>query len=113
MPRFHYKAARPDGTIIETEGDGETSQSLRSQLEAQGLLVLDLAGSGTRQIVSRKKRQRPLALRDFLIFNQEFLALLKAGLPMLRCFDLLAERNTQGGFQQALQSDFNGICMFV
>ncbi|WNM57100.1 type II secretion system F family protein [Candidatus Nitrospira allomarina] len=104
MPRFHYKAARPDGTIIETDGDGETSQSLRSQLEAQGLLVLDLAGSGARQIVSRKKRQRPLALRDFLIFNQEFLALLKAGLPMLRCFDLLAERNTQGGFQQALQS---------
>ncbi|MBA3967245.1 MAG: type II secretion system F family protein, partial [Nitrospirales bacterium] len=87
MPRFHYKAARPDGTIIETDGEGESPRSLRSQLEAQGLLVLALADSGTRKIVSGKKRQRPLALRDFLIFNQEFLALLKAGLPMLRCFD--------------------------
>jgi type IV pilus assembly protein PilC len=104
VPRFHYRAARPDGTIIETDAEGETSRSIRSQLEAQGLLILDLSGSGAKSIVSLKSRQRPLSLRDFLIFNQEFLALLKAGLPMLRCFDLLTERNTQGGFQQALLS---------
>ena len=104
MPRFHYRAARPDGTIIENDAEGDTPRSIRSQIEAQGLLVLDLAGSGARPIASLKGRQRPLSLRDFLIFNQEFLALLKAGLPMLRCFDLLTERNVQSGFQQALQS---------
>ncbi len=104
MPRFHYRAARPDGTIIETEAEGDTPRSIRSQLEAQGLLVLDLSGSATRPITSLKGRQRSLSLRDFLIFNQEFLALIKAGLPMLRCFDLLTERNIQGGFQQALQA---------
>lgn len=104
MPRFHYRAARPDGTIIETDAEGDTPRSIRSQLESQGLLVLDLSGSGARPIASIKSRQRPLSLRDFLIFNQEFLALIKAGLPMLRCFDLLTERNTQGGFQQALLS---------
>jgi type IV pilus assembly protein PilC len=104
VPRFHYRAARPDGTIIETDAEGDTPRSIRSQIEAQGLLVLDLSGSGTRPLATIKGRQRPLSLRDFLIFNQEFLALIKAGLPMLRCFDLLAERNIQGGFQQALQS---------
>jgi len=104
VPRFHYRAARPDGTIIETDAEGDTARSIRSQLEAQGLLVLGLSGSGTRPTASLKGRQRPLSLRDFLIFNQEFLALIKAGLPMLRCFDLLTERNIQGGFQQALQS---------
>lgn len=104
MPRFHYRAARPDGTIVETDAEGDTPGSIRSQLEAQGLLVLDLSGSGTRTIATIKGRQRPISLRDFLIFNQEFLALIKAGLPMLRCFDLLAERNIHGGFQQALQS---------
>jgi type IV pilus assembly protein PilC len=104
VSQFHYRAARPDGTIVETDAEGDSPRSIRSQLEAQGLLVLDLSGSGTRSIATFKGRQRPLALRDFLIFNQEFLALIKAGLPMLRCFDLLAERNIQGGFQQALQS---------
>jgi type IV pilus assembly protein PilC len=102
VSRFHYRAARADGTIIETDVEGETPQSIRSQLEAKGLLVLDLSGSGSRPIASLKNRQRPIALRDFLVFNQEFLALIKAGLPMLRCFDLLTERSTQKGFQQAL-----------
>ncbi len=104
MPSFHYRAARPDGTIIETDADGETPRAIRAQLEAQGLLVLDLSGSGTRPSISFGSRQRPIAPRDFLVFNQEFLALIKAGLPMLRCFDLLADRLAQGGFQQALTS---------
>ena len=104
MPSFHYRAARPDGTIIETDAEGETPRAIRSQLEGQGLLVLDLSGSGSRPSISLGARQRPLALRDFLVFNQEFLALVKAGLPMLRCFDLLTDRLAQGGFQQALQA---------
>ena len=104
MSRFHYRAARPDGTIVETDAEGESPGAIRSQLEAQGLLVLDLKGSGTRPNISLASRPRPLAQRDFLVFNQEFLALVKAGLPMLRCFDLLADRLGQGGFQQALQS---------
>ena len=103
MPNFHYRAARPDGTIIDTNAEGETLRAVRSKLEAQGLLVLDLSGSGTRPNFSLASRQRPLAPRDFLVFNQEFLALVKAGLPMLRCFDLLSDRLAQGGFQQALQ----------
>jgi len=104
VPSFHYRAARPDGTIVETDTEGETPRAIRSQLEAQGLLVLDLSGSGTRPSISLTSRQRPLAPRDFLVFNQEFLALVKAGLPMLRCFDLLTDRLGQGGFQQALQA---------
>ncbi len=104
MPNFHYRAARPDGTIVETDIEGETPRALRAQLEGQGLLVLDLSGSGTRPTISFGSRQRPIPARDFLVFNQEFLALIKAGLPMLRCFDLLTDRLAQGGFQQALQS---------
>ena len=104
MPSFHYRAARPDGTIVETDAEGETPRALRAQLEAQGLLVLDLSGSGTGPSVSFTSRKRPLPPRDFLVFNQEFLALIKAGLPMLRCFDLLTDRHAQGGFQEALQS---------
>ncbi len=104
MPSFHYRAARPDGTIVEKDAEGETPRAVRSQLEAQGLLVLSLSGSGARPISAWASRPRPLPPRDFLVFNQEFLALVKAGLPILRCFDLLTDRLGQGGFQQALQS---------
>ena len=104
MPSFHYRAARPDGTIVETDAEGETPHAIREELEAQGLLVLNLSGSGTHPIGAWASRPRPLPPRDFLVFNQEFLALVKAGLPILRCFDLLTDRLVQGGFQQALRS---------
>ncbi len=105
MPVFHYRAARPDGSIIERDIEGDTSQNIQTQLEGQGLLVLDLSGSGKgSSALSLSSRPRPISLRDFMIFNQEFLALVKAGLPMLRCFDLLTERANKGGFQLALQS---------
>ncbi len=105
MPVFHYRAARPDGSIIEQDVEGDTYQHIQTQLEGQGLLVLNLSGSGkSGAFTSLTSRQRPISLRDFMVFNQEFLALVKAGLPMLRCFDLLTERANKGGFQSALQS---------
>lgn len=103
VSKFHYRAARPDGSIIETDIEGETERHIRTQLENQGLLILDLNGPGTQALPKFTSRNRSLSLREFLIFNQEFLALVKAGLPMLRCFDLLAERATQPGFAQTLQ----------
>lgn len=108
MPRFHYKAACADGTIVETDIDGENEQRVRAQLEEQGLLVLDLQGNRS-SAWSFSLPRRSLSLREFLIFNQEFLALIKAGLSMLRTFDILAERTTHGGFHRALLAVREGI----
>ncbi|NJL17785.1 MAG: type II secretion system F family protein [Nitrospira sp.] len=44
-----------------------------------------------------------LPLAQFLIFNQELLALVKSGLPILRVWDLLIERAGHAGFQQTLR----------
>lgn len=106
MPQFHYRAARPDGTIIERTTEGDSERSIRTNLEGQGLLILELGGKkGASSLPSSIRRTRkPLSLREFLIFNQEFLALIKSGLPMLRSFDILTERSKSGGFQNALQA---------
>ena len=42
MPHFHYRAARPDGSIIENTTEGDSEHSIRTNLEAQGLLILEL-----------------------------------------------------------------------
>ena len=105
MTSFRYRAARPDGSITENTLEGENERSVRQQLEGQGLLILEVNGKGTvASGFQLQRKQKPLSLREFLVFNQEFLALIKSGLPMLRSFDLLAERATKGGFQQSLIS---------
>ena len=103
MPQFRYRAARPDGSIFEDSTEEDNERSLRTRMETQGFLILEVNGEGTKTgTAPYQRRHKPLALREFLVFNQEFLALIKSGLPMLRSFDLLSERATKGAFQQAL-----------
>ncbi|RMH07742.1 MAG: type II secretion system F family protein [Nitrospirae bacterium] len=103
MARFRYRAARQDGTIIEASATGPSEMAVRSQLETDGLLILELKGESSWNVnwhfIPQRKR---LSLRDFLVFNQQFLALVKSGLPILKTFDILTERATYGPFQQAL-----------
>ena len=104
MPQFRYRAARPDGTLVEARVDGESELAVRTQLEGQGLLLFSLEGPrSAAALLSIGKIGGRLSLREFLVFNQEFLALVKSGLPILKTFDLLAERAFHPGFQAALQ----------
>jgi type IV pilus assembly protein PilC len=110
MPQYHYRAARADGTIVEAHTDGISEGAVRSQLETQGLLVLHMDGEQSRSGLSKGIQfGTKLSLRDFLIFNQQFLALVKAGLPILRTFDILTERALNPHFQVSLQHVREGI----
>jgi type IV pilus assembly protein PilC len=42
--------------------------------------------------LDRGKRRRRVRAADFLLFNQQFVTLIRAGLPILKSLDLLAER---------------------
>lgn len=104
MPHFRYRAARPDGSMVEESMDAESEVAVRSQLESKGWLLFSLAGtSRAASLAFLTWHSRRLSLREFLIFNQEFLALTKAGLPILKALDLLAVRTAHPAFQAALQ----------
>ena len=88
MAVFSYRAARADGTTFEGHIEGDDEHFVRAKLEADGLLVFRLSRSGTGFGVPGLSSGRwgKLPLQDFLVFNQELLALIKAGLPVLRAF---------------------------
>ncbi|MEO5956028.1 MAG: type II secretion system F family protein [Nitrospiraceae bacterium] len=106
MPVFSYRVARPDGSTLDGQMEGEEEHLVRAKLEGQGLLVFRLQRRGA--TISGLSLGWPafgkLPLREFLVFNQELLALVKAGLPVLRVWDLLIERANHSGFQQALRT---------
>ena len=110
MPQYHYRAARTDGTVVESHADGISEGAVRTQLESQGLFVLEVGGEHSQARLSKGFQfGTKLSLRDFLVFNQQFLALVKAGLPILRTFDILTERAANPYFQVALQHVREGI----
>src|SRR5947199_9316190 len=107
MPAFLYRAARNDGTTREGQAEGEDEQAVRAELERQGFLVFRLRplGAWPALMGSRLwKRKRGMPLQEFLVFNQELLALVKAGLPILRIFDLLIERARRPAFPAVLRA---------
>ncbi|MGE0471476.1 MAG: type II secretion system F family protein [Nitrospira sp.] len=104
MAVFAYRVARPDGSTIYGHVEGEEESLVRAKLESQGLLVFHLHKRGRATVeLGKPWILGKLPLGQFLIFNQELLALVKSGLPTLRIWDLLIERAGHAGFQQVLR----------
>lgn len=106
MPIFHYRAARPNGTTVEAQIDAVDERAVRSQLEREGLILLNLRGQhqAKQGVTARRWFGKKVSIYEFLIFNQELLALLRAGVPVLQVWDLLIERAEHEAFQQTLKA---------
>lgn len=104
MPIFHYKAARPTGMTVESQVEAADEKSAQIALEREGLILLSLESQSTslRGFTWQTWPGNKISLQEFLIFNQELLALLKAGLPVLQTWDLLIERADRETFQRTL-----------
>ena len=95
MADYVLKYADGRGQIHQQVATAGSEKELREKYAQQGFLIYSIkprtggvAGSGF--LGGRKK----LNLEKFLIFNQQFVTLIRAGLPILKALDLLAERLT-------------------
>ena len=105
MAEFWCKMALPTGEIVERVLTAETESALRLELDSKDCLLLDVRRrSATLSAVAETFRVRPrVHAREFLFFNQEFAALIRAGLPILASLDILIERRKNPLFKRALQ----------
>ncbi len=106
MATFTYKAAKPSGATLDGQIEGDDERAVRSKLESSGYIVLALQSRDNKATV-RSGTFRfggTLPLHEVLVFNQELVALLKAGLAVLRIWDLLIERTSQANFKQSLRT---------
>jgi type IV pilus assembly protein PilC len=105
MPEFQCRLATPGGDIIERSYVSNDESSLRRELEANDYLVLALRQKNPliEQILGLFRVKARVSPREFLFFNQELSALLKAGLPVLQSLDILLERRENQAFRRALK----------
>src|SRR6266487_3050006 len=89
---FTCKYAKPSGEVIKAVLVGQNVEEVRHHLQEQGVLPMDIRPRGWS--LSLRPRRRPQAIKDedFILFNQQFVALIKAGLPILKSLDLLKDR---------------------
>lgn len=93
MAEYVLKFADTRGKIHQKVEEAESEAQLRQVYTQQGYLVYSVkAKSAVEQVSSGLRGRKKLNLENFLIFNQQFVTLIRAGLPILKALDLLAER---------------------
>src|SRR5580692_9133076 len=91
MAEFVCKVADSSGRVFSQVEPAQSIAEARQKLSDRGLFVYQvrprdvLAGLGQR-------RDKTVHGNDFLVFNQQFNTLIKAGIPILKALDLLSER---------------------
>lgn len=104
MPEWTLKYADARGEVHQQVAQANSEHELRDRLTEQGYLVYSIKpradgvpaslGGGSRKTINLEK---------FLIFNQQFVTLVRAGLPILKSLDLLSDRLTDPKLSKHIQ----------
>ncbi|HKS72403.1 MAG TPA: type II secretion system F family protein [Terriglobales bacterium] len=104
MPEFLIKAADERGRLLQQVENGYSESEVRDRFVQQGFLVYWVKPRGIYsggQIRLGGQKVRP---SQFLIFNQQFLTLIKAGLPILNSLELLIKRQKDARLRSLLEN---------
>ena len=107
---FLCRHGTPAGEIVEGVYSADDEAQLRRRLEEQGNHVLALRPRG---LLARPAwawpRRRRVAAREFMVFNQELAALLKAGLPVVQSLDILRQRADNAVLRTVLDDIYDRV----
>jgi type IV pilus assembly protein PilC len=98
MTEFVIKLADERGRVQEQTHAAATAEELRARFTQAGYYVYSVKARGA--LGGGKKKVK---LETFLIFNQQFLTLIRAGLPILGSLELLARRQKLLHFRGQLE----------
>jgi type IV pilus assembly protein PilC len=104
VPEFAVRVGTPAGDVLEQTISAENEAALRRECERRDLYLISATRrSDFARVLRDASPLRPrVSAREFLFFNQELSALLKAGLPILSSLELLIERKKNPTFKKAL-----------
>jgi type IV pilus assembly protein PilC len=103
MPEFIVRIGTPEGEIVERHIQATNVRAAQEELRRQGMHVFETR-RGTIRLADFIPRSRKVVTTErFLTFNQELLALVKAGLPLLQSFDIMLERQKNVRFREVLE----------
>ena len=94
MAEYVLKYADPRGEIHHQVAEGGSEKELRERYTQQGFLIYSIKPRREIAGVAVGGRKKKINIEKFLIFNQQFVTLIRAGLPILKALDLLSERLT-------------------
>jgi type IV pilus assembly protein PilC len=105
MAEFVIKLADERGRVQEQVQTAATAEELRARFSHAGYHVYSVRARGGLGLGGRRK----VKLEPFLIFNQQFLTLIRAGLPILGSIQMLGKIQKNAAFSGQIEDVSNRV----
>ena len=106
MAEFVCRLGTPSGEIVTRTVEAAGAHEARAHLENEGFRVFDIASTdgGVASVIPFMGGRRSIGVKppDFLLFNQQLSALLKAGIPVLQSVSMLRKRAASPRLREVL-----------
>ena len=104
MAEYVIKMADERGHMLEQLEHGTSEVEIRDRYAQQGFLVYSVKSKGAFSGDLRLPQRRKVRQDQFVIFNQQFVTLIHAGLPIIQSLELLIKRQRNPFFRSVLQN---------
>ena len=105
MPLYRYKAVTPTGEMQEGDLEGPAQAAVVDRLQDMGLIVILVEETSTRSAAKAGLGafgKSSVSQVDVAVFTQEIATLLKAGLPLDRCLEILIALSANESVRQLM-----------
>jgi len=104
MAEYTIRMADERGHMREQLEHGTSEVEIRERFAQQGFLVYSVKPKGLLAAELRLPQRRKVKQDQFVIFNQQFVTLIHAGLPIIQSLELLIKRQRNPFFRSVLQN---------
>lgn len=92
MPYYLCRLATEDGSVVSESFLAPSYNECKRRFEEQGFCVLSIKRDWKKIEIPLLPFEKKIKDKDFILFNQELVALIKAGYPIVKSIDIIISR---------------------
>ena len=92
MPYFLCRLATEEGWVISQSFFSLSRNECKKHFETKGFCILSIKRDWKRIDILDVPFEKKIKSKDFIMFNQELVSLIKAGYPILKCIEIITSR---------------------
>lgn len=104
MAEFLVKMADERGHVLQQVENGVSEQEIKDRFAQQGFLVYSVKSRKGLLSMGGNLSKKAIKPDTFIVFNQQFLTLIKAGLPIIKSLNILGKRQKNPHFKAILEN---------
>lgn len=92
MPYYYCRLAAEDGRVLTQSILASSQEECRKHFEDKGYCILSIKLDWKKIRIPAFPFEKRIKDKDFIMFNQELVAMIKAGYPILKCIEVILSR---------------------